>query len=106
MAPIIAMLHNLQNNRYHTILFLEHPFPGRSLGEEPVRYKSKGHHTPGFESREEAVNHAREVVKGEVTPYWGEPQFALSKDFPWDGSGVPAMVVFFAEVDGELTPAF
>jgi hypothetical protein len=107
MNPIIAMLHDIQNNRYHPIIFLEHPLPGKALGEEPVRHKSKGHHTTGFATREEALADAQnEEFVGNLRANWGEPRFALANDLPWDGKGIPAMVVWFAEVGGELTPVF
>jgi len=38
--------------------------------------------------------------------FFGPVRFALSRDFPWDGEGIPAIVELFAEgPDGEMVPA-
>jgi hypothetical protein len=102
--PVIAMLHNLKDNRYHPILFLESPLPGPPSPDTPVRHKSTGHHTTGFATREEALTYVRgeflEIVK---TKFIGEPRLCLQKDFPWDGDETPAMVVFFSEAENNET---
>lgn len=95
--PIIANLHNTKTNRYHPILFTESPLPG---GDGPTRHKSKGHHTKGFDTREEAIAECERMSADE---YCGG-RLCIAKDFPWDGEDIPAMVVFFGEVDGQLQP--
>lgn len=97
MAQIVANLHNTQTDRYHPILFRDSPMPG---GAGPARHKSAGHHTVGFDTREEAIADC-EALAGRC-----EAKLCIAKDFPWDGEGIPAMVVFFTERDGEVVPAF
>ena len=35
----------------------------------------------------------------------GEIRTCLEKDFPWDGEGIPTLVVYFAKEDGKIVPA-
>lgn len=101
MNPIIAMLHNTKEDKYHPILFLCYPTPS---GMEN-RYKSKVHHTNGFSIREEAVKFANKELL-EFSKKFGDPSISLNKDFVWDGEDFPAMVVFFTEdtATGEMQP--
>ncbi len=93
MNPIIGMIHNMKLNRWHPVIFLEAPLPG---GDGPSRHKSRLHHTSGFETRELAITSAKgELADRCKAQFFGEIKFSLEKDFPWDGEGVPAMVVFF-----------
>jgi hypothetical protein len=101
--PIIAMLENTKDHRFHPILFLFNPLPG---GGGPDRHKSKGHHTAGFGTREDAEKSVNEDLVPSVRENYGEPKLCLEKVFHWDGVGVPAMVVFFGEVDGKVVPMF
>jgi hypothetical protein len=99
LNPIIANLHNTKTDRYHPILFTERPLPG---GSGPVRHKSVGHHTVGFDTRDEAIAECRKMSEN---PDCGG-RLCVEKDFEWDGEGTPAMVVFFVDVGGQLQPAF
>jgi hypothetical protein len=87
---IYAMLLNTKDNRYHPILFRLAPMPGNADANALAqRYKSKGHHTEGFATFDEAVAHIDEKRKEhgyQVAPLIME----------WDGEGVPMMVQWFA----------
>ena len=103
LSPIIAMLHNTGQNRWHPVVFVESPLPGPPADDKPVRHKSKMHHTAGFATREEAAsNIVTDLIPRVKEHAVGEVKTALSKDLTWDGEGIPAMVAFFAEQDGEL----
>ncbi len=104
-TPIIAMLHNSGANRWHPILFLEAPLPGDDP-DKPVRHKSKGHHTAGFATHAEALAEVESMRERLKQHFGSEVRTCLEKDFPWDGDGVPAMVVFFAETERGLKAAF
>lgn len=105
LNPVITILHNLKEQRYHPIVFIEYPLPGPPSPDKPVRHKSKGHHTTGFATRDEAVAYASGELLKLVKEYSvGKPKLCLQKDFPWDGEDVPAMVTYFGEVDGETKP--
>lgn len=95
LNPVYAVLHNTKLNRWHPILFAESPLPGnpRNL----VRHKSRGHHTNGFESREEAIANAKEGAAQIACT-----RFVLQADIPWDGEGIPAMTAYFLG-EGENT---
>ena len=92
--PIICMLHNEKENKWHPIVFEEKPLPG---GNGPMRHKSKMHHTGGFDNREDAVISVPELEERVKEQAIGEVRINLEKDFPWDGEGIPAMVIFFNE---------
>lgn len=95
----IANLHNVKTNRYHPILFRESPQPSWSPGD-PLRSKSSGHHTKGFDTREEAIAECKQIAERQ------QAKLCIEKDFSWDGEGMPAMVVFFGEQNGEVVPLF
>lgn len=90
--PIIALILNVPANRWHPVLFAESPLPG---GGGPIRHKSKGHHTTGFATREEAEAYARNDLAPKVND--GTVRLELEAVFGWDGEGVPALVHFFPE---------
>lgn len=100
MQDIVGMLHDTANNRFHPILFSWRPQPSGEPSDTAQRYKSRGHHTVGFDTREVALVGAAELIKHVD----GVP--CLEKDFPWDGEGVPAMVVYFKVDKDTATPLF
>jgi hypothetical protein len=106
LNPIIALLHNPLAQRWHPVLFYESPLPGPDTPDKPVRHRSKGHHTEGFATREEALAYIEtEMLPAVRKISIGEPTLSCDKAFPWDGDGVPAMVVYFsAPVDGKCVP--
>jgi len=77
---------NLATGRIHVCLFHLAPFPGGVT--EPRRWKSKGHHTTGAADQAEADQH--------LATYRGLLGVTESVDLgrvPWDGEGVPALVL-------------
>lgn len=101
LNPIFAMLQNTKTDRYHPILFAESPMAGPEYEGKPVRHRSKGHHTDGFSTRDEALQSIEDTIEK-----MGQPcGKSLRKEFPWDGEDIPAMVVFFgATASGEYAP--
>lgn len=87
LYPAIAMLHNQAQNRWHPILFSEAPFPGAPDLTAPIRLRSRGHHTEGFDTRDAAIVAAQEL-KAKVEP---DPAMFLESDIEWDGKDTPAM---------------
>lgn len=97
--PVIAMLHNTKDQRWHPVVFVESPLPGPPSDDKPVRHKSKMHHTTGFPTREEAVVNVRESLAAQVREHAiGDVRFHLDGDIEWDGEGIPAMVDFFGSL--------
>lgn len=94
-SPVVAMLHNQKLNRWHPILYVESPLPGPPTPEKPIRHKSKGHHTTGFETREAALTSARELAMRAKEHSIGNVRLAVEEDLPWDGNGIPADTAFF-----------
>ena len=104
-SPIIGMIHNERLDRWHPVIFEEKPLPGPSHPDKPVRHKSKGHHTEGFSSREEAVAYIENSLISKLRDSSvGEIRTSLDKDLPWDGEGIPAMVEFFSTHEGKTVP--
>ena len=57
----VGILVNLATGRFHPIVFRPAPLPGgASLADGTERYRSKGHHTNGFDTEEEAVAWVRQ----------------------------------------------
>ncbi len=64
---LVKMLHNTQTNRFHPIYYYDSPFPGGfedgDINNTIIRYKSKGHHTSGYPTRDEAISSANFLVE-------------------------------------------
>jgi hypothetical protein len=100
---VVSILHNIKLNRWHPITFELRPPPGGQLSETACRYKSRGHHTEGFETREAALKWI-DTIHQERNPDSGR---SLNADFVWSGEDVPAMVVHFLQKDdGSYDPMF
>jgi hypothetical protein len=91
--PVVAMLHNQKTGRWHPILFVGAPLPG---GGGPMRHRSKGHHTDGFDTREEADKTARKMSE-KVSGL----RFLLDLPLAWDGLDIPSMTAFFPDRDAD-----
>jgi len=100
LNPIVTLLHNQKLNRWHPVVYLESPMPGKGFEADGnttlVRHKSKMHHTTGLETREAALDNARELLK-----QCDGTKTAFDEDIAWDGEDVPADVAFFEKVAGE-----
>ncbi len=99
--PIAALIHDTSKDRWHPVLMEEKPLPGPDGPDKPVRHKSKGHHTTGFATREEATDHVQnEWPRNEAIG----TNFTDRTDvvFEWDGEGIPAITCFF---DDQPQPA-
>ncbi|MCP4528513.1 MAG: hypothetical protein GY833_21755 [Aestuariibacter sp.] len=95
--PVILMLKNAMTNKYHPTFYWECPPPSGQLGDG-LRWKSKGHHTTGFASRENAVASAMALVEAnhaklEVGSVYYE--LGQENDIEWSGGNVPADVTVF-----------
>jgi len=87
-----AMLRNLTENKFHPILFSEYPMSGPDDSNKPVRMKSFGHHTTGFDTREEAIANMDEFMEKE--PAIIRKQTDVEDDIVWNGEEIPAMIAF------------
>lgn len=93
MSPTWGMLFNQKLNRWHPILFRESPLPGEPSEDKPLRLKSFGHHTEGFESRDAALASIKET-SAKIEP---PPVEDVEKDIPWDGESEAASVAFLKD---------
>jgi hypothetical protein len=98
---IVAMLHNTVNDKYHPIVFRYAPPPSGDLENKAQRYKSAGHHTEGFDSREIAVEAAKIIASK-----CGEAELALEGDILWEDLEMPALVLWFSTLNDKLQPVF
>lgn len=86
---VVGMIHNQKLDKWHPVFFSDHP---HSADTETVwRFKSRMHHTLGFDTRDDAIKNAN----GELLPGLGHARTFLDVDFQWNGEGVPAIVHFF-----------
>ncbi len=97
MNPVVGMLHNTKTNRWHPVIFQESSLPGPHSPSKPVRLKSVGHHTAGFDKREDALRDIEEKSQ-QMDP---KPLVDVTEDIKWDGESIPAMVGFLT--DGSLS---
>lgn len=92
LTPTFGMLHNAKENRWHPIFFVENPLPGPPDASKPLRLRSKGHHTKGFETRAEALA----SIDGSVKQLNQEVIVDTEKDIEWDGIDIPLAVAFLS----------
>lgn len=80
-----GILKNASTGRFHPIVFRFAPAPSSTPDEKVQRYKSRGHHTEGFDTEEEAKDFIGSRSE----------QFNTGAMWEWSGDGIPAMVQWF-----------
>lgn len=95
---LIKMLHNEKDKTYHPIFYYDSPLPGPMDSEantKIMRYKSKGHHTEGFDTRDKAVTYANELKTRMETEFHDTVQIEIDEadDLIWNGEGIPGDVL-------------
>lgn len=84
-----GLLLNAQTGKVHPIVFRPAPMPSGPLEGGVERYRSRGHHTEGFDTEEAAIAWVR-----------SQPHLTLTAcKWEWSGDGVPAMTEFFGPHD-------
>ena len=91
MTNPTGLLLNTATSRYHPIVFRPAPLPGGVEIMGGTRYRSKGHHTDGFPTKDGAVAWIREQAELTLTGCVWE----------WNGTDVPAMTEFFGNKEVE-----
>lgn len=79
-----GVLRNTATDRFHPIVFYPSPRPSEA-GESVVRHRSKGHHTAGFDTLDEAIAFIN------ARPTWRHTRLVWA----WDGEGIPALTFSF-----------
>jgi len=77
----------MKTEKYHPIFYFEHPFT--TAETKVTRYRSKGHHTNGFNNRDDAVNEVKNMSKQLDEQGYIVVQ-EIENDLVWDGIGVPS----------------
>lgn len=93
MEALVMMLKNTSTQRYHPIFYLESPLPGgpeSDSNQKLIRYKSKGHHTTGFDTRELALNRINSELIDQIKSIGYTVNLELEVDLEWDGLETPA----------------
>ncbi len=85
-----CMLVNKATGRFHPIIFQPYPMPGGNQPKSGGRFKSRGHHTTGFDTVEAAWEHVKK--DGRLR--------AVERTYEWDGMSIPTMVEFFGDEEG------
>lgn len=80
-----VLLHNTSTDRWHPMPFRWAPAPSEDTDAEVTRYKSIGHHTEGFVTKDEAVAHVQAT----------EEFVLFGLEYEWDGTDIPATVQWF-----------
>lgn len=91
---LITIRRNALTNRFHPFLWIPAPLSG-DIGSDVVRYKSKAHHTTGFETLEAAQKEAREAIAPYVEKNYGSAVLEVdeAEDDAWQADEVPASVL-------------
>lgn len=93
---LVKMLHNIEAKKWHPIFYYDKPFPGGfkdgGINDAVIRYKSKGHHTTGFDKREDAVKSANELIDTLRNRDHDTVLVEIDEkdDILWDGKEIPA----------------
>jgi hypothetical protein len=93
MEGLIQMLKNVATGKWHPIMYVEKPLPG-SLDSDAnnniVRFKSKGHHTSGFTTREEAVATLEELKFNMINlMFLSKVTIDVETDIEWTSEDLP-----------------
>lgn len=96
--PVILILFNESTERWHPILYWECPPPSANLGD-CLRWKSKGHHTSGFPTKEEAISGDEGVLdlcrRQKDALVGGSVYYDTEIELAWDGADIPSDVARF-----------
>lgn len=90
--PIMWILKNNDTNRFHPILVHQVAFMGYQREDDPPRWKSKGHHTAGFDTQEEAQKSIIETCQqlaSDPDSFTGTIRHGLDIVEGWDGINMP-----------------
>lgn len=94
---LITITRNIRTGRFHPFIWNESPLPSSDVTDHIVRFRSKMHHTSGFESLEDARTSAREELSGKIRDVFGIEAVlrldAVDEDL-WEEGEVPARVIF------------
>lgn len=102
-----ALLKNEASGRFHPIIFTYRPMPGpEKIGQKHFRFRSFGHHTAGFDTREEAVKHITEEIPAKDTS--AKYITKIDVDIPWSGEAgdMPVAACFVTTVGGKEEVVF
>jgi len=93
MEGLILMLKNVAKGTWHPIMYAEKPLPG-SLDSDTnnniVRFKSKGHHTTGFITREEAIATLDDLKNRMLNHmFLSNVTIDIENDIEWTGEDLP-----------------
>lgn len=98
MKFILGMAHNTTTDRWHPMVYRPDPLPGP--GPHAVdRYKSLGHHTEGFDTREDADANQREASE-KIRVWDGYSPQITDRIVAWNGTGLPIDVLLQPSGDG------
>jgi hypothetical protein len=102
MLAVMNILHNVNTNTYHPCYYYEAPMPGgKSIDEQGfLRYKSKGHHTSGFDTLEKAQEAAKNLL-----PHLDITERSYDeRPMEWDGELALVLIVdnFISRPDGKF----
>jgi hypothetical protein len=93
MEALVMMLKNTSTGRFHPMFYFESPLPGgieSDANKQFIRYKSKGHHTDGFDTRELALESITTKLIDQIKSVGYNPNLELDGDLEWNGKDIPA----------------
>ena len=93
MRVLIMMLLNTATKQFHPIFYFESPLAGTDT--TLIRFKSKGHRTNGFDSREDALESIKNEIVLRLKEVGGYSIYQETEgNLIWDGEDIPADIQF------------
>jgi hypothetical protein len=83
------MLNSTKTGRFHPISFKLAPFPGGGPEQTVFRFRSIGHHEPGFETEAEAMAYITENAPQGMR--W------INQCWGWDETDVPTLTIMLSK---------
>ena len=91
MNSLIKIVKNTKDNTFHPMFYFESPLPGNP--DTLTRYKSKMHHTEGFETLKEAKTNSESDLKSKLEENGYSVELELEGVLQWDGEGIPTDII-------------
>lgn len=108
MISLFTMIYNFSLKTWHPCFLTERPLPGQyangfSVDTDIYRFKSVGHHSTGFTTREDALKSINEQIE-RIKPEGYNARVDVKEDIQWDGNGAPICSPIYLKTEYNILP--